>query len=255
MEQPTHTNLADEFAAALEWWKEAGVDSDFADDATDWLAEAETQKGPPSPSEQIAPQPKKPKAAAAPPPAKRIGGDKAGWPTELAAFQSWLVESKDVDDGGAFPVIPSRGVTGSELMVIVSEPEENDRDRLLSGPQGKLLSGMMRATGLEEDALYLAPVLRRHTPMPDWPSMAAAGLGELLAHHIALAAPKRILTFGRNIPALLGNDTAQGAAILHQLDHEGGSIPAMGVSSLAEMLRSAGRRQRFWQSWLEWTDG
>ncbi|GAA4643647.1 hypothetical protein GCM10023115_16070 [Pontixanthobacter gangjinensis] len=253
MEQPTNNNLADEFAAALEWWKEAGVDSDFADDATDWLAEADTLKGVSSPMQQIAPQPKKPIAPAATPPAKRIGGDQAGWPAELAAFQSWLLESADVDDGGAFPIVPMRGLKGSELMVIVSEPEESDRDHLLSGPQGNLLSGMMRAACLDDSGLYLTSVLRRHTPMPDWSSMAEAGLGELLSHHIALAAPKRILTFGRNIPALLGNDTAQGAAILHNFNHEGGSIPAMGVSSLAELLRSAGRRERFWQSWLGWT--
>lgn len=244
-------SLADEYAAALEWWRDAGVDHDFSDDVTDWLAEPEV----PASSEHAASKPKKKAEPAPPPPPKKIGGEADSWPTELVAFQEWFASSTELDDGGAFPAIKPSGTASAELMIIVPEPEENDKDALLSGPQGRLLQGITQAAGIGTEQLYLATALRRHTPMPDWPALRASGIGAILAHHINLAAPKRILTFGRNIPPLLGNDTAQGTVILPNFNHEGRSTPVMGVSSLSELLRSAGKREKFWHRWLEWTDG
>lgn len=250
MTEPSPHTLADEFAAALNWWRDAGVDHDYSDDVTDWLAAPEAQ----SPVEQQPPAQKRKTAPAPPPPPKKIGGDCSNWPRDLSAFQEWFATDNSVDDGGAFPAVRPTGAPGAELMVLVPEPEENDRDALLSGPQGRLLKGILQAAGIPADQVYIAAVLRRHTPMPDWADLRGAGLGDVVHHHILLAAPKRLLTFGRSIPSLLGNDTAQGSVILQNINHDGRSIAAMGASSLSELLRSASRRQRFWQRWLEWTD-
>lgn len=248
---PTDGNLAEEFEAALAWWNAAGVDQDFSDDVTDWLADAQ----PVSPSAASAAPPAIKKKVAPPlPPPQKIGGEKDSWPAVLSEFQDWWVNNPSIDDGGAFPIIRPTGAAGAQLMVIVAEPEESDTETLLSGPHGALLAGMMRAANISAGDMYTASVLRRHTPMPDWRALTASGIGDLMLHHVKLAAPKRILTFGRNIPPLFGNDTAQGGAILQNVNHEGRSIPAMGVGSLPELLRSAGRRQRFWQRWLEWTE-
>lgn len=250
---PPEHSLAEEFEAAVAWWKEAGVDHDFADDATDWLADAPDAPiaaGETNPAPKAIPK----KAAPPPPPPQKIGGKKDSWPGDLAAFRQWWVTDVTIDEGGAFPVVGPTGNAGCRLMVIVAEPEENDTATLLSGPHGKLLSGMMRAANISEDELYIGSVLRRHTPMPDWAALTSAGIGDVLLHHIKLAAPERILTLGRNIPPLLGNDTAQGTAILQNVNHDSGDIPVMGAGSLAELLRSAGRRQKFWQRWLEWTE-
>ena len=108
---------------------------------------------------------------------------------------------------------------------------------------------------LPQDSRYLASLLPRHDPAPDWPAVRQSGLGELLAHHVALAAPERILFLGRNIPPLLGHDMAQGPAGLRDFNHDSLKILAMGASGLADMLRSAKRRERFWRCWLDWTYG
>jgi len=247
---PSTTTLADEFAAALDWWREAGVDSDFSDDATQWLEEPAAE----AKAESLPPKKAIAKAAQAPPPPpKKVGGDAESWPDNLESFTKWWTESKTIDDGGAFPIVPPRGPANPELLILVTEPEEKDGSTLLSDVQGRLLAGMLRASGMTEEHLFLASVLRRHTPMPDWTALKAAGADDLLAHYVHLVNPKRILSFGRNIPPLLGNEPAQGAAILQNFNHEGRSIPLMGAGSLAELLRSAPRRQRFWQRWLEWT--
>ena len=250
MTQPSPPSLADEFAAALDWWRDAGVDHDYNDDVTEWLAEPEAGQPSPRPT----PTPAKKAEPAPPPPPKKIGGEQETWPAELVAFQKWWVADSSIDDGGAFPPIAPIGGTNAALMAIVPEPEESDSDTLLSGQQGRLLRGFLQATGFDEGQIYIAAALRRHTPMPDWPALRSAGLGDLLQHHIALAAPKRIISFGRNIPPLLGNDTAQSSVILQNINHEGRSIPAMGVASLSELLRSASRRKKLWHQWLEWTD-
>ena len=182
-----------------------------------------------------------------------LGGDKARWPDDLAAFQGWWLTEPSLDSGGSFPRVAPRGEAGAKLMVIVPEPEEQDSETLLSGSLGKFLGNMLNATGLDGGDVYFAAVLPRHIPMADWPQLQAAGLGQLLHHHIALAAPDKICALGRNIWPLLGHDLAQGSANLPNFNHDGRSVPLLGAEGLAELLRSAPRRKRFWQRWLAWT--
>ncbi|MCR2833671.1 hypothetical protein [Parerythrobacter lacustris] len=242
-----------EFEAALDWWRLAGVDTDFADDVTDWLATPEAEATAPAPVPS-ATQPQR-RALVPDKPRVAIGGERAGWPTDLSAFHRWWLESDTLDAGGSFPRIAPRGLAGAELMVVVPEPEEVDRETLMSGPEGKLLAGFLAAAGLGTNQTYLAAALPRHTPLPEWDRLKADGLGDLLAHHVALAAPNRIIAFGRNILPLLGHDTAQAAATLRVFNHDGVSVPLMAAPTLGELLRSAGRRKQLWQRWLDWTEG
>lgn len=253
MIEPQTPPLVQDFEAALEWWRLAGVDTDFADDVTDWLAAPEAEVAAPA---QTVPAAEPQRRAALPDlPRVEMGGGRASWPTDLAAFQRWWLESERLDAGGSFPRVAPRGEAGAALMVLVPEPEEADRETLLSGPEGKLLAGFLAAAGLAAEQSYVAAALPRHTPLPDWAQLKDDGLGDLLAHHIALAAPKRIIAFGRNILPLLGHDTAQGAATLRVFNHDGVSVPLMAAPTLGELLRSAGRRKQLWQRWLDWTEG
>lgn len=253
MSEPQTPPLVQDFEAALEWWRLAGVNTGFADDVTDWLAVPEAEA--PVPAETVPAAEPQRRAALPEVPRAAIGSERASWPTDLSAFKRWWLESDGLDAGGSFPRVAPRGEAGAALMVLVPEPEEVDREALLSGPEGKLLAGFLAAAGLGGDQTYLAAALPRHTPLPEWDRLKADGLGDLLAHHVALAAPKRIIAFGRNILPLLGHDTAQGAAVLRVFNHDGVSVPLMGAATLGELLRSAGRRKQLWQRWLEWTEG
>ncbi|MCB2089688.1 MAG: uracil-DNA glycosylase family protein [Sphingomonadaceae bacterium] len=255
-QQPTSSQLADEIAAALQWWREAGVEYDFTDEASGWL-EAEAPQGPdasataPPPPRPV---PERPPIAPQVSQLAKIGGDRAGWPTEFGAFAEWWLGEKSLDQGGINPRIAPVGNQGAKLMLLVEQPEAEDSDHLLSGPQGRLLGNMLLAMGLEREQCYIASALPRHMPLPDWPALHGAELAEITAHHIALARPERILAFGRNILPLLGHDMAQDPAALQLFNHEGTSIPALAAGSLESLLVHAGRRARFWRRWLEWTD-
>lgn len=243
------STLAEDFEAALDWWQDAGVTHDFADDATAWLAQPEDETGPDA--QPGAPPPPLPKPP--PPPQRKLGGPPAGWPAQLPAFREWWLTEKSLDEGGTFPRLPSRGDEGAKLLVLVPEPEEDDTDRLLSGTGGRMVDRFLAAAGMAQEETAFAAILPRHTPMADWDELRAAGVADLLAHHVALLAPARILAFGRIASPLLGHESTQDAPLLPQFNHGDRSLPVMVEASLPELLRSPGRRKRLWQRWLDWT--
>ena len=252
----------EDFAAALDWWREAGVDCDFHDDVTEWLAAPVTEHAPsPQAEAVVAPTPAAPPTRHAPvPPVEntspvRFGGEEGGWPADLAAFAPWWLGDPSLELGGTGPRIAPRGPEQPELMIVVDHPEEQDREQLLSGPEGDLLTGFLRATGIAPGRAYLATLLPRFTPAPDWAQITASGCGAVLAHHIGLVQPKRILVLGRNIPPLLGHDTAQDGKTLREFNHKGRSFPYVEGRGLARMLRSAASKRDLWRSWLDGTDG
>lgn len=245
---PSASTLEDDIAAALGWWREAGVDAAYLDEPAAWLAEPESD----TPALAVtAPVAKK----AAPAPEARIGGPSAHWPTDLAAFRDWWLVQPALDEGGLSPRIAPVGKARAALMILVAMPEEADRDRLLSGAQGALLDGFLRAAGWAREAVYLAALLPRFTPLPDWSALLRQGIGDVLAHHVALAQPKRLLILGRNILPFCGHDPSQGPAALAFFNHEGGRVPALAEVGLERLSDNAQSRARLWKRWLDWTDG
>ena len=240
-------------AAALDWWREVGVDHDYQDDPRDWLppppaavAEAASQLAPPPP-------PARPAYGAAAQPLAAVGGPRENWPQRLEDFAAWWLSEPSLDHAIVMDRIAPRGPAGAALMVLVDQPELEDRDQLLSGPQGRLLDAFLRAAGLDPDQVYIASVLPRHTPLPDWPALIAAGLDAVTAHHVALAAPQRVILLGSHLSPLPGNDPANSAESLRGFNHEGRTIPTLAAPGLEEMLARPRRKAVLWQRWLDWT--
>lgn len=246
--------------AVLDWWRLAGVTVDTVDEAQGWL-DAETAK----PASDVTEKPVIRKKT--PPPKKLVGGERiqieqtsavpqpeGGLPATLPDFQSWWGSEKKSSGGATLTPVMPRGIAGAELCFLVPQPEKEDRDALLQGPRGVLFAAIMRAMGLDETQCYLASVLPAHVIQPDWDALHAAGHGQITRHHLALAAPKRIIVFGRRILPLIAHESAQDPADLREFNHEGISVPLMAAPELGSLLRSAGQRKRFWQQWLEWTD-
>lgn len=240
--------LARQFAAAIGWWQEAGVDCDFCEEATNWLEDAQEAAAPAMPA-NTGGQTQRAPVRAALQPADLLG---AAPPQGLAAFRSWWLGEPELDSIGPRGRIAPQGEPGASLMVLVPDPETQDATSLLSGPQGRLLDAILRAMQLSRDQVYLASVLPRHSPMVDADALIAQGMREVLLHHIALAAPQRIIAFGAIIPPLLGHDASIAAASLPEIHHENHSIPllfAEGLDSMAAMPRF---KARFWRRWIEW---
>lgn len=247
MPQRPAPSLADSVAAAQAWWREAGVDFAYSDEPAPWLAD-EAPEAAAAPSAH-APPPRPPE-----PERPKIGGDRAAWPQDLATFRDWWLAEPSLDGGGTHPRLAPRGEADAELLVLVPMPEDEDRDMLLSGPQGRLLASFALAAGLAPETLAVAAALPRHAPLPDWAGLEADGHGEVLRHLLALAAPKRVVVLGRSILPLLGHDLPQVAPAVSQLAIQGREVPLLTTYAPERLLENARLRASLWQRWLEWTD-
>lgn len=241
--------LAEAIAAAQAWWRDAGVDLAYSDEPHGWLAEPAEKAG-------AAQTPPRPAPVAEEPVARPlIGGDRAAWPHDLAAFRQWWLDEPTLDHGGTSPRVGPRGDAGAPVMIVVPMPEEGDRDHLLQGAQGRLLGSLAAAMGLTEDAVYLASALPRHAPLPDWRALAAGGHGDVLLHHIELANPARLIVLGRDVLSLLKHDPAQAAPFAGQIAIQGRQLPLLASYAPSRLLGNARWRAQFWRSWLDWTEG
>lgn len=244
---PPPSPLTADIAAAIDWWREAGVDAQFTDEPHAWLSDPEADQ--PAPAVANAPDEQVPVALE-----PEIGGPRESWPQDLAAFHRWWLAEPSLDQGGFAPRIAPAGEAGADLMILVAVPEDSDTERLLSGQQGRLLDGFLAAAGIAPDKVYRASVLPRHTPLADWAQAERQGMGAVLARHVMLARPKRMIILGRNILPLCGHDPAQGTQKLRSFNHEGGRVPALFVAGPDRLLDNPQLRARLWQQWLDWTE-
>jgi DNA polymerase len=256
MAESANTGLSADLAAALAWWRDAGVDCAYRDEPVNWVAEDSPRPreggnlGPDGGSSVEARGPRL-RGDAVIPAAPVL--DPITLPQDLAAFTRWWLSEPLLDDGRIAGRVPPRGERGAELMIIVPEPEREDRDRLLSGPQGKLLDAILAAIGVAPDKLYLASALPRHTPMADWAAAAQRGLGAALRRQVELVAPQRLIALGSNVLPLLGNDLPNSGHFSLQLNHGELSVRLLAATDLGVMLARPRAKARFWQQWLDWT--
>jgi DNA polymerase len=245
-------------ASALDWWRLAGVDQLYGE-AKGWLREpapaGQADHGEPQAPKSAAPAPTPPKPTAPPAPVPQMGGAAEGWPADLAAFRDWWLAEPTLAPGGAAERVASRGDAAAALLVLVPQPEAEDTaaGQLLAGEQGRLISAMLRAMGIGEDQAARVALLPRHTPFADWDALAAAGLGPLARHHLALHAPMRVLVLGQGILPLLGLDPAQKTAHLPLAGREEPGVPLLAAPAAEVLLARPAARAALWRAWLEWT--
>jgi len=239
--------LQEAVSGALEWWRDAGVDTCFQDDPVVWTKPEEAQEDTP---QREAPQ----KPAARPEPAAaKPAIDTSALPADLETFSQWWMSDPALDEGRTGQRIPPRGEAGAKLMVVVPEPEASDTDRLLCGPEGKLLAIMLAAMNIGEGEAYFASVLPRATPGADWQELASSGIGGILAHHVSLVRPERLAVFGTNILPLIGNDPPQGPADSRIFNHGVATVPMLAARSLGALLNRPRWKAGVWQAWLDLT--
>lgn len=257
--------LARQLAGALEWWRLAGVDLEFHDEATDWLKAHDEKRaaalnpsgvmgGGPSPegsSGDSHTEQTQGRAQEQEPPRTFV---REQLPGTLKDFQEWWMHAPELGAHTLTPRIPPRGNAQAPLMVIVLDPEPEDRTDLLCGLHGELLGHILKASAIPASQTYFASVVPQHIPVPRIEDIARQGFGDLLAHHIALVAPKRICIFAKHILTLLEHHTAQEARNSIYIDHSGHTTCLFAAEGLEGLRDSATLKAQFWRQWTIWLD-
>ena len=226
-------------ASALDWWREAGVDTLIGEAPRNWLVRDERADA--APQAAAAVQGRRPLAAPASPPVARPAATiLPAMPDTLAAFEAWRMSDAAPDARWRGAKLGHSGSAASGLMVITDMPEREDRDGgvLLSGPAGRLFDRMLAAIGRDRASIYLAPMCIIRPPSGRVPAETDAILSAILLRHIRLVAPERVLILG-SAPsrAVFGMDDDGPRGILRKLNPAGGVMkPIEAIASFHPRL-------------------
>lgn len=207
-------------ASALDWWREAGVDTLVQEEPRDWLTAVAPAALPGARAE----------AVIAPPPVA------VPLPTDIAAFTAWRLGSDAPD--GAWPGdrLFAQGPVNAPIMIVIEMPERDDfaAGQLLGGPVGRLFDRMLAAIGRDRQSVQLVPMcVARSTTGRVAPETEAA-LGAALRHYVALAGPKRLLVIGNAASrALIGADVAAARGALRPLNQQAADLPPIEAQAVA----------------------
>jgi DNA polymerase len=198
-------------ASAIDWWREAGVDSIVDEAPRNWLAAAEPVK-----------------AAARTGAAPVAVAEVAPLPDTLAAFEAWRIGPDAPEAAWPGKPIAAQGDPASDIMILIDLPEREDMDSgvLMSGAVGRLFDRMLAAIGRDRASIYLVPVCATRPVAGRISPEIEDRLNEIARHHVMLARPKRLLLLG-NAPsrALLGIDATRARGSLHGFNLSGGKEP------------------------------
>jgi DNA polymerase len=238
----------------LGFWAEAGVDTAFADEPVDRLAERPRPQ--PSPARARA----KPAAAGADisgaiAEARRLAGearDLADLAAAIAAFDGCGLKFE-----GARQAVFSRGTADAPVMVIGEAPgaEEDMQGQPFVGRAGKLLDKMLIAAGLQDRVFITNTVFWRPSGNRNPTAQEQLVCAPFLERAIALVAPKILLLAGgasakamlqrpEGILALRGRwfDWASADGAL--------TLPALPTLHPAFLLRQPAAKKRAWADLL-----
>ncbi len=228
LHQHPDLSLAQQLAAAQDWWRVAGVDCAFVDEPQAMLRAEVAEVA--APARKAMPVVEE----TAPPVAPALNA--ADLPQTLAAFADWWCDPASPLPQVSGLRVPPRGEAAARLMIVVPMPEAGDVE-LLSDIQGRMIGNMLKALGIAPDAAYFASALPAPMAVPDWEGLAAGGLGTVLAHHIALARPDRVLLLGSPLAKLLVEEPA---------------MPMLAAFAPDQLLAHPRQRARLWGRLLDW---
>ncbi|WBH15903.1 uracil-DNA glycosylase [Sphingomonas radiodurans] len=214
-------------ASALEWWRDAGVDTLVGDDPFDWLAAEEALA-----VASAAQTP--PHARAAAPTAPQ---EAAALPQALDAFLAWRTGQHAPESSWGVTLVSASGPIDADLMILVDCPERDEGDSLLRGAAGRLFDRMLAAIGRSRADVYLASVCAARPTAGRMPRDIEARLGEIARHHAGLAGPRRLLVLGDAASrAILAANVMEARGRLQVLNYKTGTSTEVVASFHPRML-------------------
>ena len=207
-----------EALSALDWWREAGVDTLVDEEPRDWL------RAPPK-REIIAP---------VMPVADVL-------PETLANFHVWWREIDALPGAPTSRLMPA-GDPASGLMLLTDMPDA--ADALFSGELGRLFDRMIGAIGRDRASIYLATMAGVRVSGRGLEDEAVVRAAK---HHVALAAPRLLLLRGETPSrAILGMGFAEARGRIHEFNHDGATVRAIATFHPRFLLQRPALKAAAW---------
>lgn len=223
-------------ASALEWWRDAGVETLQEEEARDWLAR---------------PVPVQPAQAAVTSPQPET------LPDTLAAFTAWRTGETVPEAAWLTPRIGPGGPADAALVVLTDMPESDDQDALLAdGAAGKLFSRMLTAAGIARDSVYFLSLAVARPLAGRIPPDQEGRLIEIAKHHLKLLQPARLLILGQAASRVVAeaNDSASANGLV-DVNHFGGKTQAVASLHPRFLLERPAAKSEAWKHLLLLTRG
>lgn len=222
--------------AYLAWWQLAGVDGAVTEAPVNWLRPAPARLTPVNQAVPTASAIEKPRT--------------------LESFLAWLADDPaQPEQRWAGARIAPVGKAQAALMVVTDLPDPADlfEGRLLADRAGLLFDAMLRAIGLDRDAIHLASLFTARPPGGMVEASDLATAATRMRTHVALARPRRLLLLGdRTIRALLptsdGPYAQAPASGLRDFNHDGGNVPAIATFHPRLLLSQPAAKAECWRT-------
>ena len=211
-------------ASALDWWRDAGVDTFVEDAPRDWFARA----APPVPSPAV---------------------PGSAMPGEWDAFLAWRGGEHAPEASWAGPGVLASGPVDAAVMVLADLPEREDcaAGKLLTGEAGRLFDRMLAAVGLDRERVHLVSVCAKRPAAGRVGRDEEARLGEVARHHLALVGPRRVLLMGDAASrAVVGTEVVRARGRVHPVEHKAGVGRAVASFHPRFLLRNPERKREAW---------
>jgi len=257
------TDVPFDATAALDsltgWWRDAGVDTVIDETPRRWLESAalatpstrDTAARDTAARDTAARDTAARDTAAETKPAAVMIPLASKMPTTLAAFHAWWMA--DMDVLGEYPPrqrVAAAGRATPGLMVLTDVPELDDvrEGALLGGAVGGYLDRMLAALKLDRSVVYLAALAPARPPGGRLQAGAASDLlTEIVRHHIALAAPKRLWLLGQAASrAVIGVEPPAASGQLHFVKYNDTMVPAIATTHPRVLLDRPQFKKAVW---------
>lgn len=214
--------------SALEWWRDAGVDTAVQDEPRDWFA--------PPPGRVVA----SPRADSI---------DAGALPEDWVAFLAWRAGEHSPEAGWDGMHIAATGPRYAAVMVLVDTPNREDciAGSLLTGEAGALFDRMLTAVKLSRETVHLVSVCGKRQIHGRIDPGVAERLGAVARHHVRIAAPKRLLLMGDAASrAVLGMNVMSARGRLHEVVHKDGTALAVASFHPRLLLERPAQKREAW---------
>lgn len=239
----------EEMLEMLRFQAEIGVDECLLDEAVTIEAEKPDDKATSEPVQALAEKPATPIAPQSP--IRSVNWNEANTLEELRAMVD-AFNGSDLKKTASHMVFAD-GNPDAEIMLIGEAPgaDEDRQGKPFVGVSGQLLDKMLASIKLDRNSVYISNILPWRPPGNRTPTTEEVAMFlPMIQKHIALIAPKMVITLGgSSTKALLG--TSEGILKLRgqwrDYDVDGQTIPMMAMLHPAYLLRTPQQKALAWK--------